>query len=197
MTTLRDDVVTWRDSLLRFLEPRAVPAGDPSDLDARQHWQRRITGGVLVQFFELLEHSRHEEHFPALKSQPLPERLFLFITDVPGLIAGRELMNTDTDQALIVLKDHWRAFLETPGEDPDEDFRRHYEFWSVWHQELPQTWEITAPDPNGEYWVHEEGFALADGAGRGAQHLWRWDGQTMVMEEETMTSWASLDVGDR
>jgi hypothetical protein len=191
MSVLREDVLTWRRELLSFVDARRGPIPARDVLSPRQDWQRRITGGVLKQFFELLEHSTPDELFPDLQSSPLQERLFLFITDHAGFHAGRELMNHDSEQALILLREEWRAFLER-GPDPDEGFDLHYEFWSVWHQEIPHGWDLPDLPTTDEIWVHEEGFALADGAGRGAQHLWRFDGTTMHLESEAMTSWASL-----
>ena len=188
---LRPDALKWRQQLVSFLEKFHGHPTDIEDLDAIQDWQRRITGGVLIQFFEFLENSVDEELYPQIADHPLHERLFVFVSDRGGMLAAEELMDTDSEQAICLSKEAWRAFLENPSTDPDEAFVHHYEFWSVWHQKIPDGWDLEELDPGDNYWLHEEGFALADGAGRGAQHLWRWDGQKMHLVDEMMTSWSS------
>lgn len=193
MTLLRDDVVAWRAEVVEFLDQHRRPIPALDNLSPLQHWHRRVTGGVLRQFFQFLARDMPEDHFPILQENPFPERLFLFLTDLPGFHAAQGLIDTESDQALILLREEWMAFLEDFKTWDDEDYKLHYEFWAVWHRQVPKEWEGRDPSGPGELWVHEEGFALADGAGRGAQHLWRWDGETLHLEAEALTSWASMD----
>ena len=188
---LRDGSRQWREELTRFVDHIRSPLPSREQLTPLQDWQRRITGGVLIQFFEFLEESADEDLFPKLADHPLEERLFLFISDRAGLVAASELMDTESEQAFCLLKEEWRAFLESADTDDDDDFVHHYQFWSVWHTEVPENWEVPPLEEGFAYWIHEEGFALADGAGRGAQHLWRWDGEKMELVDEMMTSWSS------
>lgn len=187
---LREDALTWRESLVEYIEPMQGPRPTLNDLNPVQDWQRRITGGVLVQFFDFLQKSDPVDFYPQLKELPLEERVFVCITDEAGYLAAEEIMDLNSLQAICVLKEDWRAFLEDFDTDDDDEFHQHYQFWSVWHQEIPENWDVE-PLEKGEYWIHEEGFAVADGAGRGAQHLWRWDGQEMTLAEELMSSWTS------
>ena len=188
---LRDGARRWRDELTDFVDEFRSSIPDRSQLTPLQHEHRRVTGGLLLQFFEFLEKSADAERFPRLEDHPLEDRLFLYISDVAGYWAAEELMDTDTPQAFRILKEEWRAFLEQPDTDEDEKFIHHYQFWSVWHTNIPDTWEGPELDPDWEHWVHEEGFALADRAGRGAQHLWRWDGEEFEIVEQELTSWNS------
>lgn len=190
-STLRQGSRRWRREVTDFVD--AIRSSPPTDqpLSPLQDWQRRITGGVLIQFLEFLEESKAEEAYPQLADHPLAKRLFLFISDGAGLQAAQDLIDGTSEQAFCLLKEEWRAFLEDPDTDDDEAFVHHYQFWSVWHQNVEPTWDLPALDPNAAYWVHEEGFALADGAGRGAQHLWRWSGDELELVEETLTSWTS------
>ncbi|MFU8804444.1 MAG: hypothetical protein ACNA8W_11585 [Bradymonadaceae bacterium] len=184
------DAARWREAIATFKEQQAQTCDTEEELSPLQNWQRRITGGLIVQFFEFLEKSDLEELYPALKELPLHRRVFLLVTDEPGMIAARELMDMDSPQAIALLKEEWRALLESDDFDEDETYVHHYQCWSVWHQIIPTGWELPT-DVGGEFWVHEEGFALAGEAGRGAQHLWVWDGREMTLSKETMTSWVS------
>lgn len=188
---LREGSHQWRRELTEFVDGIRRPITELDDLSPLQDWQRRITGGVLIQFFEFLEESADEELFPQLADHPLAERLFLCISDEAGLHAARELVDEKSEQVFCLLKEEWRAFLEAPDTADDEAFVHHYQFWSVWHQNVPETWDVPDLDPGFAYWIHEEGFALADQAGRGAQHLWQWDGEKMELADEMMTSWSS------
>lgn len=188
---LRKSSRRWRDELVQFVDRirPSIPARE--QLSALQNEQRRVTGGLLLQFFEFLEQSATPDRFPRLEEHPLEERLFLLITDEAGWWAAEELMDTDTPQALRLLKQQWRAFLEDPDTDDDEEFVHHYQFWSVWHRDIPDGWETPDLEEGWDYWVHEEGFALADRRGRGAKHLWRWDDDEFELVEEQLNSWSS------
>ena len=192
MTEPIEASIAWLDEVRDFaLEERgalAIPNGH--QLSPLLGWQRKVTGGVLLQFLEFIQSDAPYEHFDELDDYPIHERVFLFITDLPGAVAGDEIVQSDSDRVFTILKDEWRAWLSDPERDDDEQFERHYEFWSVWHQDLHSEWQLEELE-GAEYWVHEEGFALADGAGRGAQHLWVWDGEEMEKVEEEMTSWVS------
>lgn len=189
-----EDAINWLEELRTFALARRedfeIPDGH--DLDTLANWKRRVSGGVLLQFLDFVQSGDIFEHFEsALEERPLHERIFLFITDQAGAAAGEELLQKDTDHVFCILNSEWRAWLTDADQDHDDDFDKHYEFWSVWHQDLHSEWEVEELD-GAEYWVHEEGFALADGAGRGAQHLWKWDGQEMHKVEEAITSWSSI-----
>ncbi len=190
-TPLREEASRWREQLVEFVDQIRSPLPERAQLSPLQQEHRKITGGLLVQFFEFLQETVDEELYPQLEDHPLEERLFLMISDEAGMHAADELMDTDSEQAFCILKQEWRAFLESPNTDDDEAFVHHYQFWSVWHQNIPAEWDMPALDPEYDWWVHEEGFALADRAGRGAQHLWRWDGDEFELFEEELSSWSS------
>ncbi len=181
----------WRRDLLDFVAPIERPRPKREQLSPLQHEHRRVTGGVLHQFFQFLEDSADEERFPALQDHPLPQRLFVLVTDEAGVHATEDLMDTSSEQAVCLLKEEWRAFLESDDTDHDDAFEHHYEFWSVWHRNMPDQWDFPQLGPGQSYWIHEEGFALTDGVGRGAQHLWRWDGEEFELVDEMTTAWSS------
>ena len=188
---LRDDAQNWRRQLVDFLDDVRTPLPDRNQLSPLQHEHRKVTGGLLLQFMEFLETTVDDNRYPQLDDHPLPERLFVVVSDEAGLHAADELMDTDTDQVCALRKEEWRAFLENPETDDDEAFVHHYQFWSVWHQNIPDDWESPDLESGYDYWVHEEGFALADRIGRGAQHLWRYDGDELDLIDEELNSWSS------
>lgn len=182
----------WFENLRAFVErirgDRDLPEAD--ELDALQNQQRRISGGVLHQFFNFIQDPSSFDIFPILDEHSVADRAFVFATDLPGAVAGRDFIDPESDRAIVVLKDEWQAWLNDPKTDSDDTFENHFQCWNAWHQNLKATWEIPEEKP-GEFWVHEEGFAVAERAGRGSQHLWRWDGNTMELEEEEIDSWVS------
>ena len=190
--SLKTESRQWLDALESFVERyrsrRPLPRLD--ELDPLADEQRRITGGALIDLFEFVEEGKADELFPALEEVSLSDRAFVLATDLPGAAASRDLVDWDSDKALVILKEEWRAFLEDASNDSDEEFDCHWEAWSVWHQNLEDTWEIPERD-GGAFWVHEEGFALAHRAGRGSKHLWYWDGAQMQLEEQAIDDWVS------
>ena len=158
-------------------------------LDPLRSWQRRITGGLLVQFFEFATAQATSERYPVLGQDPLSERVFVCVTDMAGAVAFHELVDAGSERAICVFESEWRAFLEQ-GE-PDDEFECHYEFWSVWHRQVDPRWELEPAAPGHQLWVHEEGMALALGIGRGAQNVWSWDGQQMTLITQGISSWSS------
>ncbi len=188
---LRDDTQKWRAELVEFLDDHRRALPQKNQLSPLQQWHRRVTGGVLMQFLEFIGKPTALQTYPQLEDNPLAERVFLFISDEAGLHGTEELVDPDSDQVLLLLKEQWRAYLEDPNTTDDEEFKNHYEFWSVWHTNLPDNWDVEPLEEGHSYWVHEEGFALDDQAGRGAQHLWRWDGEELKLVEEMANSWVA------
>lgn len=194
MTSVNLDVDpgAWYKALTEFVKNHCErdPLLDGHMLDPLRDWQRRITGGALLSFLEYATSDEALERYPILAKDPLTERIFVAITDIPGAIAFNEIIDKRSDKATWLFKEEWRAFLDREDTDHDDDFSCHYEFWSVWHRAIDPRWEI----PPGNYqqlWVHEEGFVLADEAGRGSQNVWNWNGQRMMLVEQDITCWVS------
>lgn len=184
------DSSEWRAKLEQYVMARREPILLPDGhmLDHLSDWQRRITGGSMREFFEYIVSDDARARYPALHSRPVEQRTFVCVTDVSGAVAYRELVDKKSDKAICLFKEEWRAFLDDRENDHDDAFEHHYEFWSVWHQQLDPAWDIPEVKA-GQLWVHEEGFALADGAGRGSQNLWGWDGVDMYLVRQDMTKW--------
>jgi len=186
------DPKAWRDALADFVANHCErdPLLDGHMLAPLHDWQRRITGGSLISFLDYATSEEAFERYKVLQKDPITERIFLCITDVPGAVAFNEIVDKHSEKAIWLYKDEWRAFLDREGVDTDESFACHYEFWSVWHRSIDPRWEL----PEGTYqqlWVHEEGFVLADEAGRGSQNVWNWDGRAMTLVQQDVTMWVS------
>lgn len=185
----------WLENLREFVDSRPGPPANGGTLGPLEDEQRRVTGGVLLQFLDFIQKPTAYEAFPVLESHPIDERIFVFATDGPGLAAADDLIDPDSDRAICVRKDDWRAWLGDSETDADEAFDLHYECWSAWHRQVDATWDIEPPEgarsETGQFWVHEEGFALVDRAGRGSRHVWWWDGSSLSIVEEEVEDWTS------
>ena len=190
---MRQDAITWRQHLANHVTQQQARAGqaplpDGHMLHALQDWQRRITGGSLMEFLEWAASEDAVARYPLLNATPITERVFVFISDIPGLVAYRELIDQRSQRAIGLLKDQWRAFLSDGSEDHDDPLTHHYEMWSVWHRDIDPQWDLE-DKPYDQLWVHEEGFALAHEAGRGSQNVWNWNGQRLQLVKQDMTRW--------
>lgn len=187
------DLHDWTQDLAAFSQERRAPRPPLPDghmLAALPYEQRRVTGGVLLQFLTFIMTRDAFDLYPSLTARPIEDRLFLFLTDVPGAVAFQEIVDASHGRTMWLDQHDWRAWLESPGRWPDDDFELHYECWSAWHQNVDPLW----PAPEGPYhelWVHEEGHAVGDREGRGAQHLWDWDGTNLRLLTPKITSWTS------
>ena len=182
----------WRDDLRQFLadyrDQTPLPTGE--GFDALDDEKRRVTGGALMQFLRFLQSEAVFEHFPVLDDHPFSDRLFVFATDAPGVVAAHDIIDADSDRAVVVTKQEWRRWVDDPSTDDDPTYEHHYQYWSVWHRDFQADWNLPDDQP-GEFWVHEEGFALADRAGRGSRHLWSWDGSELALFEQDVDTWTS------
>jgi hypothetical protein len=190
--SLDEDSRSWLAELEQFVRDfrRRHPVGDLDDLSALEDEQRRISGGALIELFEFVQGAEVYDLFPKLEEKPLDQRAFVLACDRPTAAASRDVLDWDSDQAIVVLQHEWRAWVEAPDCDSDDAFERHWEVWSAWHQQTEEAWDLPSRD-DGSFWVHEEGFAVADRAGRGSKHLWQWDGDSFTLEEQSVDEWVS------
>lgn len=188
------DARAWHDALTRFISPLRAAQGPLPDghmLAPLAYQQRRISGGSLLHFLKMIDAHDAPDNLPILRAQPLERRVFVCIADLPSAVAAYELIDRASTQAIVVLQHEWRAWLDDPAHDHDDAFAHHYELWSAWHQQIDPLWELPSVPANAQLWVHEEGHALADRHGRGAQHVWAWDGHQLSLVARAVTSWES------
>ena len=121
------------------------------------------------------------------------EPFIVFTADTPGLAAAQQILSSDHERVGVVLQDEFDAFLQ---QVEDAKYRWHVHVWSYFRKVLEPAFEAEAeaqakyPIPDGSsYWQHSEGTLWAINAGRGVDHLWRWDDQNPELLEEALTHW--------
>jgi hypothetical protein len=184
-TQLRDHAAACR---------AAAPLPDRDALTAAQEWRCRIVGGALLTW--LRQHGPRFLQERAVVCELLGldrDPAVVFTSDVPGLVAAREVVGPDHERVVYLLDDEFAA---APARAADPGYKHHVHFWSFFRPEVEAGFAAEArarhPIPaDCSYWQHSEGTMWAVTAGRGADHLWRWDGHTPELLEEAMSRWVA------
>ncbi len=187
-----DSIGEWAARLREYaVECRtAVPLPDREALSNVQEWHCRILGGALLAW--LRQHGPQFLEERAVMCQAMAidrDPAIVFTSDVPGLVAAREIVGPDHERVIYLLEDEF-ANRPTPLADPE--YIWHVHCWSFFLREVDPDFEVAAqakhPIPAGcGYWQHSEGTLWARNAGQGGDHLWRWDGQKPELLEEAMS----------
>jgi len=173
---------------------KRIPLPSITDLSGAQEWQRRIIGGSVVAW---LEH-----HGPAfLRERQVLHKLMsvdsdpgiVFTSNIPGLLAAQEIIEDD-GQGVVYL--HEKEFQRWLRKNPDREYRWHVHFWSFFREPIDKKFvaRFTQAYPLGKgssYWQHSEGTMWGVLAGRGGDHLWKWDGVEPQLLEEAVQTWIS------
>lgn len=167
----------------------AAPLPDREALTDAQEWQCRIVGGTLLAWLRqhgplLLQERAVMHKMLGIDRDPV----VVFTSTVPGLVAAREIVGPDHERVVYLLEDEYAAL---PPSLADPEYKRHAQFWSFFRPEVEPGFAAEArakhPIPaTCSYWQHSEGTMWAVNAGRGADHLWRWDGHKPELLEEAM-----------
>ncbi len=120
-----------------------------------------------------------------------PGPFIVFTSDVPGLVAAQEILGQDHDRIDFLLEGEYASSALLAA---DTKFRYHVHVWSFFRSAVEPTLETKArtkyPLRKGcIYWQHSEGTLWGLNAGRGGDHLWRWDGHTPELLEEAFSQW--------
>ncbi len=163
-------------------------------LTSIQEQHCRIIGGTLLSWLKHHGPQFLKERFVLSKILRIdPEPFIIFTSDIPGLVAAQEVIGQGATQIGFMLEEEYAssALLRTTPE-----FRHHIHIWSFFRPVVEPVFETKArvkyPLPKGcVYWQHNEGTMWADHAGRGAEHLWRWDGHELELLEEAFSHWVA------
>ena len=186
----------WADELRRLAAAcrAARPLPDRDALTPAQEWQCRIVGGALLAWLQ--EHGPRFLQERAVMATLLdvdPDPVIVFTSDLPGLVAAQEILGSEHELVTCLLEEEF-ADAEVRAADPG--YVRHVHVWSRFLPEPESDFvalarsrhPITAGD---HYWQHVEGTMWAPNAGRGGDHLWRWDGHEAELLEEALTHWVA------
>jgi hypothetical protein len=171
-----------------------VPLPDRDTLTAAQEWHCRIVGGTILTWLRQVGPRFLQERAVICTLQDIDrDPTIVFTSDLPGLVAAREIVGPDHERVIYLLEDEFAA---APARVADPQYKWHVHFWSFFRSEIDPDFAAEArarhPIPEGcIYWQHSEGTMWAVNAGRGADHLWRWDGHKPELLEEAMSQWVS------
>lgn len=191
---MTDEGKNWFDGLTRFAMEHRVkyPIVNRDDFSAEQEMQCRIIGGSLITWLQ--------EHGPRLiQERAILARLkdweedpfIVFTSKQPGLVAAREIFEGQHATVAFLYPDEFTEFLKSR---PDHEFRWHVHTWSFFAPVDEDMAKKVANDPIGDgesYWLHKEGTMCGQLFGRGGDHLWKWNGQELVLLEECINQWVS------
>ena len=121
------------------------------------------------------------------------EPSIVFTSDAAGLFAAEEIVGPDDDRVVYLLEEEFAA-AEPSLADPG--YVRHVHVWSRFLPNLEAGFaeqaRVRYPIPaSSEFWQHAEGTMWGVNAGRGGDHLWRWNGREPELLEEAMTGWVA------
>ena len=185
-------VAEWTAELRKHIaECRAKrPLTPRKSLSAAEEWRCRLVGGALMRWMKETGPRFLQERSVMCKTLGIdPEPFIAFTSDAPGLAAANQVIGADNPRADFLFEDE---FQSCPARLTDPGYKWHIHFWSYVSPTLDPKVEAEArarhPIADGcVYWLHREGTLWAANAGRGADHLWKWDGEKPELLEEAYT----------
>ncbi len=175
-------------------EHRSVrPIIDRQSLSTAEEMQCRIIGGSLIRWLtdygpELLQERCVLSELMDVEEDPY----IIFTSTAPGLVAAGEILQDGPSHIVFLYIEEFDEWLRR---EPDRDYRWHVHFWSYFDENLNEEISKKAKQyqlkENEQYWLHKEGTRLGPLFGRGADHLWRWNGSEAELLEECIDHWIS------
>lgn len=170
---------------------RVSPLPNRSELSEADEARCRINGGSLLAWLK-----RHGPEFLEQRRSWEPEESapgLVFTSDMTGLVAALEISGPSPEGMVYLLDDEANVVFSKWQES---FFHSCIHFWARFRPRLPNHFKAEMGDrhpipPGAKYWIHEEGTVWGPLAGRGAAHLWMWDGQEATLLEEAYESWIS------
>jgi hypothetical protein len=117
----------------------------------------------------------------------------VIISDLPGLLAAREIIHPESITRSALTEEEYETFVSV---NPDPEYRRHVVFRNVFLplQDQPLLARARLEHPiraDEEYWMHREESIMGKLFARTAFHLWRWDGERYDLLAEAFTRYIS------
>ncbi len=169
----------WRQGLLDFsIDCRAAhPIPHRKSLSITQKKQSEIIAGSLVVQLEYL--------VPRLKEDMVH---IVFTSTSPGLMVAQRI---NRDMLLHVTSLYPAEYRQWLHLHPDAHYQYHFHLWSHFITRLYIENTLYSLNNNEQYWLHTEGMMCGPKFGRGADHLWKWDGKTPALLKKNYAQWTS------
>lgn len=185
----------WATGLQEHLSVRQKnePILERENLTPMQEQQCRILGGHLIRWLQQWGPALIQERsFLADVKNWDKDPVILIHTDVPGLVAAREILGPPNDSLIYGKHQHVREYLTTT---PDAEFTFHCELASYF-EELDET-RATALrerfnlDKQTLLASHFDCSTMGPLFARGGRHLWSFQEDRPSLVEEGYESWVS------
>ena len=186
---MKKEGANWVEGLKAYVaECRASrPIMDRKDLSTAEEMQCRIIGDSLISAFgsllirEKTTDANHER----------PDKVIVFTTEQPGLVAAREIFKNDNGTVVFLCP---AEFADWEKSHPDFMLRWHWHEWSYFAPLDSETKKEAEKYPlaAGEsFWMQVEGLMMGWLAGNGCSHLWKWNGHEPVLLQKDINGWLS------
>ena len=169
----------WRQGLLDFsIDCRAArPVPHRKSLSITEKKQSEIITGSLVAQLDYL--------VPRLKDNM---EHIVFTSTSPGLVAAQRINRDLLLQVTSLYPAEYRQWLHL---HPDANYQYHFHLWSHFITRIGIDNAMYSLNNNEQYWLHTEGMMCGAKFGRGADHLWKWDGEKPALLKKNYAQWIS------
>jgi hypothetical protein len=168
----------WHQGLLHY--ERFCRAGHPiafrKSLSKQNKMQGDIIAGTLAGQLQNL--------------QRLPDynRHVVFTSTGPGLVAAQQILLEQSQPFTCLFPAEYRQWMQL---HPDINYRLHVHLWSHFVENPDIGNSVHSLNTNEQYWLHTEGMMCGPKFGRGADHLWKWDGEKPALLKKNYAQWVS------
>jgi hypothetical protein len=168
----------WQQKLLRYERTcrTSRPAVNQKSLPKQGRMQCTIIAGALAKQLHNLQKLADYN------------RLLVFTSTEPGLVAARRILHGQSPPCCCLSPEEYRQWMQF---HPDINFQFHAHLWSHFVEHPGITNCRFSISANEDYWLHTEGMVYGPKFGRGADHLWKWDGEKPVLLQRNYAQWTS------
>ncbi len=171
---------------------RQRPIPERERLSAAEDVQCTYIGGSLFAWLERTGPQFLRERKSRHKVMGLtPNPGVVFTSNTAGLVAAADVLESRQGTVAFLLEDEFQQWL---AESPDEQYKWHVHVRSFFRQHpdaafLQQAKKRYPLAPGSVYWQQSESTMWGKLAGKGVEHLWRWDGERVELVAEAFLSW--------
>ncbi len=171
---------------------RQRPIPQREQLSAAQDVQCTYVGGSLFAWLERTGPQFLRERKARHKVMGItPNPGIVFTSNTPGLVAAEDVLGLHQASYAYLFQDEFERWL---AESPDEHLKWHVHVQSFFREDPAPAFLQQAtkkyPLPAGSvYWQQSESTMWGKLAGKGVEHLWRWDQEKVELVAEAFLSW--------